>query len=69
MPNPKKDNQQELSRLREASLAEELVESREAHLKTQETLWGMYDVMGELLFLLQVSSDSEEGYDDAVKGS
>ena len=67
MSDPTKDNQRENTRLRESNLVKELVESRQAHLKTQETLWGMYDVMGELLFLLQVNSDSEEGYNVAWK--
>ncbi len=67
VPNSSKDDEREIDRLRESNLVKELLESREAHLKTQETLWGMYDVMGGLLFLLQVNSDAKEGYDTAWK--
>ncbi len=60
-----KGNQQEIARLREANLVKELLESRQAHIKTQNTLLGVYGVMGEVLFLLQVDSNSDESHDVA----
>ena len=65
MPAPTMKEQLEAARLREESLRVELIQSREAHLKTQQALWAIFEVMEALPDLLQVGSETEGKHDAA----
>ena len=65
MSDPTKDNEREITRLRESSLAEELIASRKELLECHEALLRPYEMIEALLGLLQVDYDSDEGYESA----